>query len=249
MKSNSVVVFDDVSKQFTVSRGGPRDIKHHLIKVFQKDLFKESHDFRTVLKNVSFKVNRGEFVGIMGRNGVGKSTLLRIISGIYKPNSGRIDVSGRIVPVLELGAGFADELSGFDNIFLNASILGYSRKQIVDKVEEIIQFSELGEQIHDPVRNYSSGMLVRLAFAIACHMDAELMLFDEVLAVGDIGFQAKCLTRIRELNEQGNSIILVSHSPEQIASHCSRCIVIDKGAVIFDGAAKEGSQKYVELFS
>ncbi len=244
-----VVNFKNVSKTFTVSRGGPRDIKHHLIKVLNRKFFKETREFKTVLNDVSFQISQGEVVGIMGKNGVGKSTLLKIISGIYQPNVGCVSVAGRLAPVLELGAGFADELSGYDNIFLNASILGYSRNQARESVQQIIDFSELGDQVYDPVRNYSSGMLVRLAFSIACHLDANLLLFDEVMAVGDIGFQAKCLAKIRELNARGASIVLVSHDPEQIAEHCSRCLVIDNGRVVYDGPADIGSQRYVELFA
>jgi ABC-type polysaccharide/polyol phosphate transport system ATPase subunit len=244
-----VVNFENVSKSFTRSVGGPRDVKHHLIKFFRRNMFKETLDSSVVLDNVSFQIRPGEFVGIMGKNGVGKSTLLKIISGIYRPNQGKVSVFGRTAPVLELGAGFADELNGYENIFLNASILGYSRKQANETAEAIVEFSELKEHINYPVRNYSSGMLVRLAFSIACHLDADLLLFDEVLAVGDLGFQAKCLKKIQELNAKGASIILVSHSPEQIAAHCSRCLVIDAGHLIYDGPADIGSQKYIGLFA
>jgi len=246
--TDAVIEFKNVSKGFTVTRGGARDIKHHLIKFFQRGMFEEHRESRTVLEDVSFAVHKGEFVGIMGRNGVGKSTMLKMISGIYRPNKGSITVRGRLAPVLELGAGFADELSGYENIALNASILGYSRKQVVERIEQIVEFSELRDQVHDPVRNYSSGMMVRLAFSIACHLDAELLLFDEVLAVGDIGFQHKCLAKIKELNARGASIVLVSHSPSQIAEHCSRCILLDQGRKLFDGTAAMGSQKYIDLF-
>lgn len=244
-----VIEFSHVSKAFTVTRGGARDIKHHLIKIFRRKMFEQHRELRTVLNDVSFSIEKGEFVGIMGRNGVGKSTMLKIISGIYRPNGGTIVVRGKMAPVLELGAGFADELSGYENIALNASILGYSKKQVAERVEAIVEFSELKDQVFDPVRNYSSGMLVRLAFSIACHLDAEVLLFDEVLAVGDIGFQNKCLNKIKELNRAGASIVLVSHSPEQIAHHCSRCIVLDQGRKIYDGPAQMGTQKYIELFS
>lgn len=244
----TAVEFSHVSKGFTVTRGGARDIKHHLIKIFRSKMFTEHKETRHVLDDVSFTVKRGEFVGIMGRNGVGKSTLLKMISGIYRPSAGEINVKGRLAPVLELGAGFADELSGYENIALNASILGYSRNQVTERIEEIIQFSELKDQIHDPVRNYSSGMLVRLAFSIACHLDADLLLFDEVLAVGDVGFQTKCLSKIKALNAAGASIILVSHSPDQVGLNCKRCIVLDGAKIVYDGTALEGAQKYLELF-
>jgi ABC-type polysaccharide/polyol phosphate transport system ATPase subunit len=237
-----------VSKKFVSKRGGAREIKHHLIKLFNKKLFQSSTEERTVLDDVSFTIGAGEFVGIMGRNGVGKSTILKILAGIYRPNAGSIITHGSIAPVLELGAGFADELSGLENIFLNASILGYSRASIETRLENIVSFSELGDQILDPVRNYSSGMLVRLAFAIACHLDADILLFDEVLAVGDIGFQHKCIKKIKELHSYGKTIVIVSHSPEQIAQYCTRCILLDNAKVLFDGSATLGSSKYAELF-
>lgn len=244
-----VIELQHVSKHFSLKRGGAREIKHHLIKLFNRRLFKSSTEVRTVLDDVSFTINAGEFVGIMGRNGVGKSTILKVLAGIYQPSSGLMRTRGKIAPVLELGAGFADELSGLENIFLNASILGYSRARIESRVENIVEFSELGEQIFDPVRNYSSGMLVRLAFAIACHLDADILLFDEVLAVGDIGFQHKCIKKIKDLHAAGKTIVLVSHSPEQIAEFCTRCILLDRAKVAFDGSAAAGSAKYSDLFS
>jgi ABC-type polysaccharide/polyol phosphate transport system ATPase subunit len=238
----------NVSKRFTSKRGGPKDLKHLFIRSFNKKAFKVIAEERTVLDQVSFTINKGEFVGIMGRNGVGKSTILKMLAGIYRPTEGRVVTHGKIAPVLELGAGFADELSGLENIYLNASILGYSRAQIVTTVDQIVSFSELGDQILDPVRNYSSGMLVRLAFSIACYLDADLLLFDEVLAVGDIGFQQKCLAKINELHQAKKTIILVSHSPEQVAHHCTRCILLDAGKLVYDGPASAGSEKYRDLF-
>lgn len=238
----------NVTKRFVSKRGGPKDFKHLFIKPFNKKAFEVIAEERTVLNGVSFSIEKGEFVGIMGRNGVGKSTILKMLAGIYRPSQGEIVTRGQIAPVLELGAGFADELSGLENIYLNASILGYSKEQITAAVQTITNFSELGDQILDPVRNYSSGMLVRLAFSIACHLDADLLLFDEVLAVGDIGFQKKCIDKIEELHSKNKTIILVSHSPEQVAHYCSRCILLDQGAVIFDGPAIEGAQKYRDLF-
>ena len=245
----TIVEFSQVSKNFEYSRGGPRDLKHHLIRVFQPSKFREMRHSRIVLDEVSFRITEGEVVGVMGRNGVGKSTLLKIISGIYQPNQGSVQVNGRMAPVLELGAGFADELSGYDNIFLNSSILGFSRSESERNVQRIIDFSELGDQIHDSVRNYSSGMLVRLAFSIACHLDAQLLLFDEVMAVGDLGFQNKCMQKIGELNKQGASIILVSHSPDQIVATCGRCLLIDNGHIVYDGPAQKGAERYRELFT
>lgn len=201
-----------------------------------------------VLKNVTMNIYSGDFVGIMGRNGVGKSTLLKLISNIYSPNSGSITTRGRIVPLLELGAGFASELTGFENIFLNASILGFSRLEVQEKLQSIIEFSELGPKLDQPVRNYSSGMLVRLGFSIAAHLDAQILLFDEVLAVGDVGFQNKCYTKINELHKAGKTVVLVTHSPQQIAAYCNRGIVIDKQGVIYDGASRGAADLYESFF-
>ena len=245
---SATIELQQVSKRFVSKRGGPKDLKHFFIRTFNKKAFKVIAEDRTVLDKVSFSIGHGEFVGIMGRNGVGKSTILKMLAGIYQPTEGRVITRGKIAPVLELGAGFADELSGLENIYLNASILGYGRQQIAATVDQIVNFSELGDQIHDPVRNYSSGMLVRLAFSIACYLDADLLLFDEVLAVGDIGFQQKCLAKINELHEAKKTIILVSHSPDQVAHHCTRCILLDAGKLVYDGPAKEGSEKYRDLF-
>jgi ABC-2 type transport system ATP-binding protein len=245
----TVIELNHVTKRFRFKRGNPKDVKNHVLKLFNKTRFKIVHDEREILSDVSLDIKKGEFVGIMGRNGVGKSTILKILSGIYQPTEGTVKISGKIAPVLELGAGFADELNGIENVYLNASILGYSYKQVVSKLQEIVDFSELGEQILEPVRNYSSGMLVRLAFSVACNLEAQVLLFDEVLAVGDLGFQQKCLAKIKQLHAEKKTIVLVSHSPEQIAEHCDRCILVDDGRIVFDGSAKEGAAKYSLLFA
>lgn len=246
--SKPAIEFKNVSKSFEVWVDRPYSIKTILANLlrFKFNTGKKTH--HQVMSNVTFSVNRGEFVGIMGRNGAGKSTLLKMISKIYRTTSGEIISHGRIAPLLELGAGFASELNGRENVFLNASILGFSRKEVLEKIEKICEFSELGEALNEPVRNYSSGMLVRLGFSIAAHLDAEILLFDEILAVGDIGFQAKCLEKIRTLHSSGKTIILVTHSPEQVEQFCNRCIVIDKHGVAFDGRPKEGANTYTKLF-
>jgi ABC-type polysaccharide/polyol phosphate transport system ATPase subunit len=242
------IEFRALSKSFTNWENRPSSIKAIAAQLvtfsFEKGEKKRTH----VLNNLNFKINKGEFVGLLGRNGVGKSTLLKLISQIYHPTEGQVVTVGRIAPLLELGAGFAPELNGFENIYLNASILGFGRKAIEEKISSIVNFCELGADLHRPVRNYSSGMLVRLGFAIASHLDADILLFDEVLAVGDVGFQKKCLERIYELHSAGKTIVLVSHSMEQISMFCKRSIVIDQGGVVFDGAPKDGINKYNELF-
>lgn len=169
------------------------------------------------LKNINLTVPRGTTVGLIGRNGSGKSTLLKIINRILYPTEGEVRVRGRVSTLLELGAGFHPDFTGRENIFLNASILGLTRREIKERLDDIIAFAELGDFIDNPVRNYSSGMYMRLGFAVAVHVDPEILLIDEVLAVGDLAFQEKCLTRIRELQGQGKTIIFVTHAPKQVA--------------------------------
>jgi ABC-type polysaccharide/polyol phosphate transport system ATPase subunit len=241
----AMIEVSHVSKIFHLWYERPNNIKKMLVALL-KGVFTagEKREIR-VIDDLDFTIGAGEFVGIMGRNGVGKSTLLKLISGIYQPTSGRIVLHGTIAPLLELGAGFHEELSGYENIFLNAAILGFSRAQILQTVDQIIEFSELGEKIHMPVRNYSSGMLVRLGFSVATHLAAPILLFDEILAVGDVGFQKKCLAKIEELHSAGRTIVLVTHDPVQIREHCSRCIVIEKGRKVYDGPPDGGAQIYL----
>jgi ABC-2 type transport system ATP-binding protein len=201
----------------------------------------------TVLNDVSFDIYPGEFVGIMGRNGAGKSTLLKLISGIYTPTSGTIETRSVIAPLIELGAGFHPDLSGYENIFLNAAILGFGKKATETIVPAILEFSELGEQIHKPIRNYSSGMLARLGFSVAINLDAPVLLIDEILGVGDAGFQVKCLQKIEQMHHSGRTVVLITHSPGAIEQHCDRCIVIEKSEKVFDGNAKEGARFYEKL--
>lgn len=246
--NDPVIEFNNVSKHYSYWENRPYSFKKLLSQVVRGNFDFGSERRLEVINNVSFKIYPREFVGIMGRNGAGKSTLLKMIAGIHKPNSGNIKVNGVCAPMLELGAGFADELSGLENIYLNAAVLGFGRQRTQQHLQSIIDFSELGDKIHMPVRNYSSGMTVRLGFAIACHLEAPILLFDEILAVGDIGFQRKSLGRIMDLFNAGRSIVLVSHNPDAIRHFCSRCILIDQQKIIFDGPADEGANKYIEMF-
>jgi ABC-type polysaccharide/polyol phosphate transport system ATPase subunit len=245
----SVISLKNVYKSFTYWEDRPTSLKKLLIDFTMGKINSGRKHKIDVLQDISFDVHKGDFIGIMGHNGAGKSTILKIISGIYNPNHGEVIISGKIAPLLELGAGFTDELSGYDNIFLNAAILGFGKLKTLEKLSSIIDFSELGDRIHQPVRNYSSGMMVRLAFSIAVHLDAPILLFDEVLAVGDISFQAKCIQKIHELHESGRSIILVTHSPELVKKFCNRCIVISNKKMIFDGSAVGGSDLYCKILS
>lgn len=239
----------NVTKTFRVWNDRPDSLKAILSELTRGNLRFGRKTQWTILDRVNFDIRPGEFVGIMGRNGAGKSTILKLISGIYVPNAGQVVVNGRVAPLLELGAGFSDELTGYDNIFLNGSILGYSRDAIRQRLSTIIEFSELGEHIHQPVKKYSSGMLVRLAFSIAAHLDAPILLFDEILAVGDVGFQTKCLLKIKELHLEGRTIVLITHDASAVRDNCERCILINECRVIFDGPAAEGARLYLELFS
>ncbi len=243
-----VIRFDHVSKGFTYWAERSMSLKTKLVQLARgKFGGGEKHNI-SVLKDVSFSIMPGEFVAIMGKNGAGKSTTLKLISGIYEPDRGQISIQGTIAPLIELGAGFDMELSGYENIFLNASIIGFSRAETLSAVQSIIDFSELGELIHMPLKNYSSGMLVRLGFSIATHIDAATILVDEVLAVGDAGFQEKCIRKVQELYARGKTIVLVTHSPEQVRSFAKRTIIFDNGKLLFDGDVETGIGHYLNRF-
>lgn len=202
----------------------------------------------TALEDVSFDVKKGEVVGIIGRNGAGKSTLLKIISGVLKPTSGSVSVKGNIVPMLELGSGFDSELTGKENIYLNGAILGYSAEFLKEKYDEIVDFSELGEFINMPIRNYSSGMMMRLAFSVATVVCPEILIVDEILSVGDEGFQNKSKARMLELMGGGTTVLFVSHSIEQIEEMCDRVVWLDQHKVRMIGATNEVCAAYREYW-
>ena len=198
------------------------------------------------LRDVSFTVDRGEVLGIIGRNGAGKSTLLKVISGVMKPTEGSVTVDSAVVPMLELGSGFDFELTGRENIFLNGSILGYSEKFLREKYDEIVAFSELGAFIEQPLRNYSSGMVMRLAFAIAAVVDPDVLIIDEILAVGDAAFQEKSRARMMELMSGGTTVLFVSHDIRQVQEMCDRVLWLDHGQVKGWGPAGEICRRYEE---
>ena len=199
----------------------------------------------TALDGIDLTVYKGERLGVIGHNGAGKSTLLKLITRITAPTSGEIRIKGRVSSLLEVGTGFSGELTGRENIFLNGSILGMKKSEISKKVESIIDFSECREFIDTPLKRYSTGMFVKLAFAIAVHLDSEIVLMDEVLAVGDIEFQKKCLARMREISsEEGRTVIYVSHNMETIRNLCDRCVVLERGKKVFDGDVEEAIAIY-----
>ncbi len=199
------------------------------------------------LKNVSFTVNKGEVLGIVGKNGAGKSTLLKILSQITPPTTGEIRIHGKVGSLLEVGTGFHPELSGRENIFLNGAILGMTRKEIARKFNQIVEFSGIEKFLDTPVKHYSSGMYVRLAFSVAAHMEPDILIIDEVLAVGDAEFQKKCLGKMGEVKEkEGRTILFVSHNTDAIRQLCTRCILLEKGGVAMIGETSAVLQRYTE---
>ena len=198
------------------------------------------------LQDVDFSIEKGEVLGLVGANGAGKSTMLKVISGILKPTKGTVTVHGNIVPMLELGSGFDLELTGRENVFLNGAILGYSEDFLKEKYQEIVDFSELGEFIEMPLRNYSSGMITRLAFSIATVVKPDILIVDEILSVGDAAFQKKSKNRMMELMSGGTTVLLVSHSAEQITEMCSRAIWLEKGTMKMIGPAADVCRAYEE---
>ncbi len=201
------------------------------------------------LRDVSFAIGRGETVGIIGRNGSGKSTTLKLIAGVTAPSAGDVLVAGRVSPLIELGAGFHPDLTGRENVFLNASILGLSRRTIAGRLDGIIDFAELWDFIDTPVKRYSSGMYMRLAFAVAVHSSPEILLVDEVLSVGDAHFQQKCLARMHEFKHNGTTIVVVSHSLDLIKNFCERAILIDTGHLVGEGSPGEMVDRYLHMMA
>ncbi len=199
------------------------------------------------LKSIDLRIRAGEFFGIIGRNGAGKSTLLKVISRVLRPTTGRVIVRGRVAPLLSLGAGFHPDLTGIENIFLNGSLLGYPRALFENKIQEIVDFAELEGFIGAPIRTYSAGMIARLGFSVATQFRPDIMIIDEVLAVGDVGFQEKCLERLRGFRRSGTTILLVSHSAGMVADHCDRCALLEAGEVKEIGRTTDILESYDQL--
>jgi ABC-type polysaccharide/polyol phosphate transport system ATPase subunit len=236
---NTIIKFENVSKDF--SKNNQKTFKEFLPALF---LGEKTVDRFTVFKDISFEIKKGECVGIIGPNGSGKSTILKLIAGVMSPTSGTISVQGRISPLIELGAGMHPELTGRENIFLNGAILGLSRKQIVENIQSIIDFSEIEEFIDQPIKHYSSGMYMRLAFSIAIHVKPEILIVDEILGVGDASFQEKCFKKMEEFKTNGVTIILVSHNLNQIEKFCNRVIYINHHRIQHDGHANKAIKIY-----
>ena len=235
----ALIEFHNVSKYFSLVHGQllMRDRIAALFSGRQREKF-------YALKNVSFEVNAGESLAVMGPNGAGKSTLLGLVAGLAEPNSGRVEVNGRVAALLELGSGFHYDLTGAENVRLNASLLGLSRKETDYRFDEIVEFSGVREFIDEPIRAYSSGMVMRLAFSVAVNTDPETLIIDEVLAVGYQAFQAKCFDRIHEFRRQGKTLLCVSHSPAMLSALCDRAIWLNHGELILSGSIDEVAKLY-----
>lgn len=243
MERKVVISARNIKKTFRIPHEKRTSMKQVAVTFFKKKTYT---DF-PVLKGVSFDVHEGEFFGIVGRNGSGKSTLLKILAGIYTYDEGELTIDGKISPFLELGVGFNPELSGRENVFLNGAILGLSRRQIEEKYDEIVEFSELEQFMDQKLKNYSSGMQVRLAFSVAIHAHAPIILLDEVLAVGDANFQNKSARVFEDLKAQGRTILFVSHSMEAIVRFCDRAMLVHDGEVMKIGDPREVAATYESL--
>lgn len=244
MEQEKAIVVDHVSKAFKIYRDRNNTMMESLL--FWK---RKKYENRLILDDISFSVDKGEAVGLIGHNGCGKSTTLKMLSKILYPDKGTIQTNGRVVSLLELGAGFHPDMSGRENIYSNASIFGLTKMEIDRRLDNIIAFSELEDFIDNPVRTYSSGMYMRLAFSVAINVDADILLIDEILAVGDVAFQTKCFDRLKEIKANGTTIVIVSHATKQIERICDRVIWIHKGRIRKQGVPNDINSQYLDCMS
>lgn len=241
-KISNAIVVKNMTKTFKIYLDKANTLKEKLLF-----LSRGKKEYRVVLKNINIKIKKGETVALIGTNGSGKSTLLKLMTKIYYPTKGSVKTYGKLTSLLELGAGFHPDFSGRENIYFNASIFGLSKKEIDNRLDDIIKFSELEDFIDNPVRTYSSGMYMRLAFSIAINVDADILLVDEILAVGDQHFQEKCHNKLKEFKNNNKTIVIVSHDLESIKNLCDRAIWIYDGEVRMDGKCSDVIDKYLEI--
>ena len=241
MKRGNAIEVKNMTKVFNVYFDKANTLKEKLL--FWK---RGNKEVRTVLKDINVEIKKGETVALIGTNGSGKSTLLKLMTKIIYPTKGTVQTKGKLTSLLELGAGFHPDFSGRENIYFNASIFGLTKKEIDERLEQIIEFSELGDYIDNPVRTYSSGMYMRLAFAVAINVDAEILLVDEILAVGDQHFQEKCIAKMKELKKQGKTMVFVTHSMETVKEFCSRAVWLSNGVIKMDGKPDEVIEEYIK---
>lgn len=235
---------EHVTQRFRVIHERPDSMRQLLVNLFRDTTV--YHDFDAV-SDLSLEVPCGQMLGIIGPNGSGKSTLLKIIAGIYRPSAGTVRINGKLAPLIELGAGFHHELTGRENILLNGLLMGFSREQMLEKQQRIIDFAEIGDFIDAPIKQYSTGMHTRLAFAVATEVDPDILILDEVLAVGDMAFQKKCFERVSNFRRVGKTILFVSHSMQQVIENCDRVILMERGSILADGNPAEVAALYGSL--
>lgn len=236
--NEAILRVSGLRKQFVLSHSGGS------LKAMLLWWRRRRYETLEVLRGVDLQVRAGECVALVGRNGAGKSTLLALIARVYKPSSGRIEMNGRIAPLLELGAGFHPDLTGLENVLFNGVILGLTRKQVLERMDAIVEFAELRHHIDAPVRTYSSGMMARLGFSVAVHVDADVLIVDEVLAVGDYAFEEKCYRRIAEYQRAGGAILFVSHNMDSVRRVATRCVWLRDGLIAMDGAVEPVIEAY-----
>lgn len=244
--SNIAIEVHDIKKSFYLPHHKNDSLKSAITQIFKS---KEHGGERfNALDGISFTVEKGDFFGILGRNGSGKSTLLKIISEIYQPTSGTVKHHGKLVSFIELGVGFKKELTGRENIFLNGALLGFSKREIEAMYDDIVAFAELEKFMDQKLKNYSSGMKVRLAFSVAIRAHADILILDEVLAVGDAAFKKKCNDYFKSLKDKGKTVILVTHGMKAVRDFCNKAILVENGKIAFEGSAEKAADKYLELF-
>jgi len=243
MRQEIAIKVENVSKTFKLPHEKVSSVKSAVINFYKR---KRTYEKQQVLNDISFEIKKGEFFGIVGRNGSGKSTLLKLLAGIYSPDSGQIHINGKLTPFIELGVGFSPELTGRENVFLNGSLLGFSRKEMEKMYDDIVEFAELERFMDQKLKNYSSGMQVRLAFSIAIRAKTDILVLDEVLAVGDEAFQIKCRNYFREIKRKGITVILVTHDMNAIKEHCDRALLLSQGQIIEEGLPTQIALSYLE---
>lgn len=244
--TRTAISVKNIKKDFILPHEKVNSLKTSAVRFFSRD---KSYEMQHALKDISFDVKEGEFFGILGRNGSGKSTLLKILAEIYKPTDGSVTHRGKLVPFIELGVGFNPELTGRENVYLNGALLGFTVKEIDEKYEDIVAFAELEEFMDQKLKNYSSGMQVRLAFSVATRAEADILLVDEVLAVGDADFQRKCFEFFKSLKKSGMTVVLVTHDMGAVKEYCDRAILCEQGKVVYEGTAEKVANEYLKLFN
>lgn len=246
-KGKVAISVKDIRKNFILPHEKNSSIKSGIVNIFRKR--NKGADVQKALRGITFDIKEGEFFGILGRNGSGKSTLLKILAEIYQPTSGSIKTHGRLVPFIELGVGFNPELTGRENVYLNGALLGFSKAEIEERYEDIVEFAELRDFMDQKLKNYSSGMQVRLAFSVATRAEADILLVDEVLAVGDADFQRKCYDYFKSLKRTGKTVILVTHDMGAVKEYCDRAVLINEGVISSQGTANKVADEYLKLFN